>query len=92
MDMARLQYYAEHGTDQHSIELCKEIVNGDRQMSDDTLHRLADLLTPKINLIMNVEYQTMRKHSKVMFLFRSVIIQQRLLHGVFMIILIIIKL
>lgn len=64
MDMARLQYYAEYGTDQHSIELCKEIVNGDRQMSDDTLHRLADLLTPKINLIMNVEYQTMRKHSK----------------------------
>ena len=64
MDMARLQYYAEYGTDQQSIDLCKDIVNGDRQMSDDTLHRLADLLTPKINLIMNVEYQTMRKHSK----------------------------
>ena len=28
------------------------------------LHKLADALTPKINLIMNVEYQTMRKHTK----------------------------
>ena len=33
-------------------------------MSPDALHKLADTLTPKINLIMNVEYQTMRKHTK----------------------------
>lgn len=39
-------------------------MTGEQSMSSDTLHRLADLLTPKINLIMNVEYQTMRKHSK----------------------------
>ncbi|MFR5106117.1 MAG: hypothetical protein ACLTEB_12940 [Blautia obeum] len=39
-------------------------MEGNVTMSPDTLHKLADTLTPKINLIMNVEYQTMRKHTK----------------------------
>ena len=64
LDTARLQFYAEHGSDQRIREQCQAIVTDDQTMSSDTLHRLADLLTPKINLIMNVEYQTMRKHSK----------------------------
>ena len=64
LDTARLQFYAEHGSDEHIRKQCQAIVTGEQSMSSDTLHRLADLLTPKINFIMNVEYQTMRKHSK----------------------------
>jgi hypothetical protein len=40
------------------------VVEGKVDLSADELRSLADLLTPSINLVMNVEYQTMRKHSK----------------------------
>ena len=33
-------------------------------MEEDSLQRFVDKLTPKVNLVMNVEYQTMRRHSK----------------------------
>lgn len=64
LDTARLKYYSEYGSDLKLQEQCRDVVEGNVTMSPDTLHKLADTLTPKINLIMNVEYQTMRKHTK----------------------------
>lgn len=64
LDTARLKYYSEYGSDLKLREQCRDVVEGNVTMSPDTLHKLADTLTPKINLIMNVEYQTMRKHTK----------------------------
>ena len=64
LDTARLKYYSEYGSDLELREQCRNVVEGNVTMSLDTLHKLADTLTPKINLIMNVEYQTMRKHTK----------------------------
>lgn len=64
LDMARLEYYIEYGQSAAVKEFCQKIVDGNVTISPDKLHKLADELTPKINLIMNVEYQTMRKHTK----------------------------
>ena len=64
LDTARLKYYSEYGSDSELRKQCRDVVEGNVTMSPDTLHKLADTLTPKINLIMNVEYQTMRKHTK----------------------------
>lgn len=64
LDLGRLQYYAEFGRQKHYVEKCKRILAGDEDISPDSLRRLADLLTPAVNLIMNVEFQTMRKHTK----------------------------
>lgn len=64
LDMARLQYYLEYGTDELFRDRCRDILNGTVTISPDSLHKFADQLTPKVNLIMNVEYQTMRKHTK----------------------------
>lgn len=64
MDTARLKYYSEYGSDSELRKQCRDVVEGNVTMSPDMLHKLADALTPKINLIMNVEYQTMRKHTK----------------------------
>ena len=61
---ARLEFYAEHGTDPEYLEKIYKILNGNITISEDELITLADKLTPKINLIVNVEYQTMRRHSK----------------------------
>ena len=64
LDTARLKYYSEYGSDPELRKQCRDVVEGNVTMSSDMLHKLADALTPKINLIMNVEYQTMRKHTK----------------------------
>lgn len=64
LDLGRLQYYAEFGRQKHYVEKCKRILAGEEDISPDSLRCLADLLTPAVNLIMNVEFQTMRKHTK----------------------------
>lgn len=64
LDTARLKYYSEYGSDSELRKQCRDVVEGNVTMAPDMLHKLADALTPKINLIMNVEYQTMRKHTK----------------------------
>ena len=64
LDTARLKFYSEYGVDAEYRKRCLDVVEGRTAMSPDMLHNTADALTPKINLIMNVEYQTMRKHSK----------------------------
>ena len=67
LDTARLKYYSEYGSDPELRKQCRDVVEGNVTMSPDMLHKLADALTPKINLIMNVEYQTMRKHTKTIY-------------------------
>lgn len=64
--IARLEFYQEYGADQHAKEQCADAI---RQYTEsgrvtDGMLQLADTLTPKINLIINVEYQTMRKGTK----------------------------
>lgn len=64
IDLGRLAYYREFGRDAAMIKKCDRILTKQEEISSDKLRELADYLTPKINLIVNVEYQTMRKHSK----------------------------
>lgn len=61
---ARLEFYREHGTDPEKLAKVDAVLDGRETIAEDDLIRLADELTPKINLIVNVEYQTMRRHSK----------------------------
>lgn len=61
---ARLEFYREHGTDPEKLARVSKILDGKETIPEDDLIRLADELTPKLNLIVNVEYQTMRRHSK----------------------------
>lgn len=64
LDMARVAFYHQYGDDKVKLGLCKKLLDGTATMDDDRLRKFADMLTPKVNLIMNVEFQTMRKHSK----------------------------
>lgn len=64
LNMARISFYLQYGSDEYLKETCRRLLTGDQTMEEDTLQKLADQLTPKINLIMNVEYQTRRRHSK----------------------------
>jgi hypothetical protein len=64
--IARLQFYLEHGTNDFLKEICSKYIaeyNLSNQVTDNMI-QLADQLTPKIHLVMNVEFQTMRKSSK----------------------------
>ena len=64
LNIARLKFYMEYGMDETYRRQCQKIVDGEDILADDTVNALADLLTPHVNLIMNVEYQTMRRHTK----------------------------
>lgn len=66
LTIARLKWYAEFGVNEFYRDLCADAVRkNDNQLKiTDNLLTLADLLTPKINLIINVEFQTMRKSTK----------------------------
>lgn len=64
LNMARIAFYLEHGHDDHSLGICRRLLEGEQTMEEDVLQHFADNLTPKVNLIMNVEYQTKRRHSK----------------------------
>lgn len=61
---ARLEFYAEFGLNESKVRECIDIVKGIRTIGEDDLIKLAKELTPEMNLIVNVEYQTMRRHSK----------------------------
>ena len=64
VDIARLKFYSEYGQDPVDIKWCKKVVAGTINPSDDTINNIANKLTPKLTLITNVEFQTMRKMSK----------------------------
>lgn len=62
--IARLQFYVENGSDPFYISECKNIIDGKIDKSIDDIAALADMLTPVLTIITNVEYQTMRRMSK----------------------------
>lgn len=66
MDIARIKYYMEYGQDNSLRHRAEKIVqdNENQLHVTDDIRQFADMLTPKINLIVNVEFQTMRKASK----------------------------
>lgn len=64
LDYGRVAYYAEYGRSAQDVKKCKQLLAGEIEMSDTVLKKYIDSLTPKVNLVMNVEYQTMRKHTK----------------------------
>lgn len=61
---ARLEFYLEHGRDEEIKYRIENLLSEEITMGDDTVIRLAKELTPELNPIVNVEYQTMRRHSK----------------------------
>lgn len=61
---ARLEFYLEHGSDQTMLQRCQDILSGVVTIEENDLIALADKLTPRLHYIINVEYQTMRRHSK----------------------------
>lgn len=64
MDIARLEFYLEYGVDAELRSKCAAILEKRENPSTDAIKALADKCTPKVNVVMNVEYQVMRKHSK----------------------------
>lgn len=66
MTIARLEFYLLHGKNDFYLNLCKKYIEDCSEnvhVTDDMI-RLADMLTPRNNMIVNVEFQTMRKSSK----------------------------
>ncbi len=68
IDYARLEFYLEFGKDAELLSKCAAVIEKRENPSADSLRKLADECTPKINVIMNVEFQVMRKHSKSYYL------------------------
>jgi hypothetical protein len=58
VDRARLQFYIDYGKNDDLIALCVEALDGDNLA---TISALANKLTPKVTLVVNVEFQVMRK-------------------------------
>lgn len=66
LDIARLKFYSKYGNSDFFKGICSEFVlkyDNVHKVSDE-IRLLANRLTPKINLVVNVEFQTMRKASK----------------------------
>lgn len=63
-DKARLEFYLEYGEDEEYKELCRELLLEDVKKKYDAIKKLADQLTPALNVIVNNEYQVMRKFTK----------------------------
>lgn len=67
LDLIRLQYYYDYGTNQEYKDMCYSYMQSyfkDASGNRDSIANLADLLTPRITVIMNNEFQVMRKMSK----------------------------
>lgn len=61
---ARLEFYSEYGSDDEMVQKCKAILSGKLKIEEDALISLADTLTPKLNIIINIEYQVNRRAFK----------------------------
>ena len=64
--IARLKWYVDFGADDGAKEKCRDIVEKfdiTGVVGSDTI-AFADSITPKLNTIINVEYQTLRKGTK----------------------------
>lgn len=68
LDKCRLEFYMDYGSNENIKEQCRLILEDKIKMKYDELHCFADLLTPPVTIIMNVEFQTMRKFSSSLVL------------------------
>lgn len=59
--LGRLKFYAEYGSDYRLRNQCNDILNGKVKFNYDDLKYFCDILTPPVTVVLNVEYQTMRK-------------------------------
>lgn len=66
MTVARLEFYAAYGENPFYRGLCQKYIDScaENVHVTDEMIDLADRLTPRNNLVVNVEFQTMRKSSK----------------------------
>lgn len=64
VNFGRLKFYLEFGTDKAIKFQCEKILEGEIKMKYDNLKNFADMITPSVTLVINVEYQTMRKFSQ----------------------------
>lgn len=64
--IARLDFYVQYGTSEVMKDRCRFYMDQYNESGKvtDAMIQLADCLTPKIHLVLNVEYQTMRKGTK----------------------------
>lgn len=64
--IARLNFYLQHGTNEVYKATCREYIKQHEESGSytDNMIAFADLLTPPVNIIINVEYQLTRKASK----------------------------
>lgn len=62
--IARLEFYAAYGSDEIQVKRCKDYLSGNLELDEEQIIKLADKLTPRLNYVINVEFQTMRRHSK----------------------------
>lgn len=64
--VGRLKFYAEYGTNVLYRKQCEDFIRfwNDNRKINDAMLLLADLLTPRVHSVINVEFQTMRKMSK----------------------------
>lgn len=60
LDVARLEFYLEYGTDQNNKEIINELLNKPSRDYDKIIS-LANKLTPPVTKILNVELETKRK-------------------------------
>lgn len=65
--IARLKWYLENGNNELVKDKCRKFINQYETKTskiDDNIMNFCDSITPKLNIITNVEYQVRRKESK----------------------------
>lgn len=63
IDVVRLQYYLEFGSDQVKKKKINDLLDADN-LDYTAINTLANELVPPVTMILNIEYQTTRKSSK----------------------------
>ena len=64
LNKARLEFYIEYGKNDKLKERAKQLLLSDCPPNDDSLIDFVNMITPAPTLVLNIEYQVMRRHSK----------------------------
>ena len=65
VDVARLEFYVEYGSNQEQIKNCLHLINA-KNKNYPAIIKLANELTPAVTKILNVEFETKRKFYSTM--------------------------
>lgn len=63
LDTARLLFYLEYGKNEEYLSMVNALLNA-KKPDRKAIKNLADLLTPKVTLVFNIEFQVMRRATK----------------------------